>query len=173
MNYEVNQAIEILQKTPAAIEALLTGLSSEWIAANEGHETWSPYDVVGHLIHGEKTDWIPRMKIILSANSNKKFVPFNRFAMFEVRNGSLQQLIAEFKSLREKNLAELRNANLTEDDLQKTGIHPEFGTVTLKQHLSSWVVHDLGHIAQIARVMAKQYRDEVGPWKKYLTILSK
>ncbi|MFI5135299.1 MAG: DinB family protein, partial [Chitinophagales bacterium] len=125
-----------------------------------------------HLINGEKTDWIPRMKIILSKDGDKRFEPFDRFAQFKESKGkSLQQLIDEFKTLREKSIDELKKANLSDEDLEKTGIHPEFGTVTLKQHLSSWVVHDLGHIAQIARVMAKQYHDEVGPWKKYLTIL--
>lgn len=174
MNFEVNRAIEILQQTPLAIEALLNGLSDEWISANEGKETWSPYDVVGHLIHGEKTDWIPRMEIILSKNGDKKFEPFDRFAMFKDSKGkSLQQLIDEFKNLREESLTALKAANLSEDDLLKTAIHPEFGVVTLRQHLSCWVAHDLSHIAQIARVMAKQYSDEVGPWKKYLSILAK
>ena len=174
MNFEVNRAIEILQQTPLAIEALLNGLSDEWISANEGKETWSPYDVVGHLIHGEKTDWIPRMEIILSKNGDKKFEPFDRFAMFKDSQGkSLQQLIDEFKKLREESLTALKAANLSEDDLLKTGIHPQFGSVTLKEHLSSWVVHDLAHISQITRVMAKQYSEEVGPWKEYLSILTR
>jgi hypothetical protein len=174
MKFEVSKAIEILQQTPLAIEALLHGLSDEWISANEGKETWSPYDVVGHLIHGEKTDWIPRMKIILSKNGDKKFEPFDRFAQFKQSHGkSLQQLIDEFKRLREENIIALKAANLNEEDLSKTGIHPHFGSVTLRQHLSSWVVHDLAHISQIARVMAKQYHNEVGPWKEYLLILTR
>src|SRR4249920_885412 len=117
MNFEVNRAIEILQQTPLAIEALLNGLSDEWISANEGKETWSPYDVIGHLIHGEKTDWIPRMKIILSENDDKRFEPFDRFAMFKDSQGkSLKQLLDEFKALREKSLRELKAANLNEED---------------------------------------------------------
>jgi hypothetical protein len=174
MKYNVTQAIAILKQTPLAIETLLKGLSPEWINANEGHGTWSPHDVVGHLIHGEEDDWIPRMKIILDNQGDHRFKPFNRTAMFEKSKGkSLSQLLDEFKRLRKKNLIELKAANLSEADLSRTGIHPEFGEVTLRQHLSCWVAHDLSHIAQIARVMAKQYNQEVGPWKKYLSILSR
>lgn len=174
MKYNVSQAIAILKQTPLAIETLLNGLSPEWTNANEGHETWSPYDVVGHLIHGEEDDWIPRMRIILDDQGDHKFKPFNRMAMFEKSRGkSLSQLLDEFKSLRKQSLRELKAANLSEADLSRTGIHPEFGEVTLRQHLACWVVHDLSHIAQIVRVMAKQYQDEVGPWRKYLSVLSK
>lgn len=174
MMYQINQAIEILAQTPYALEALLNGLSGEWIRANEGPETWSPYEVVGHLIHGEEDDWIPRMKIILDPIGDHKFRPFNRTAMFEKSRGkSLSELLEEFKERRAESLVELKAANLSEEDLSRTGIHPEFGEVTLRQHLACWVAHDLSHIAQIVRVMAKQYKDEVGPWKKYLPVLSK
>jgi hypothetical protein len=173
MTYKINQAIEILSQTPYAIEALLKGLSEEWIGANEGPETWSPYDVVGHLIHGEEDDWIPRLKIILDTGTDHRFRPFNRTAMFEKSKGKpLRQLLEEFKKRRAESLLELKAAGLSEEDLMRTGIHPEFGEVTLRQHLACWVAHDLSHIAQIARVMAKQYKDEVGPWKKYLPVLS-
>jgi len=174
MNFEISKTIEILERTPPAIEALLNGLSGEWTSNSEGNGTWSPYDVLGHLIHGEKTDWIPRVRIILSEQSDKRFTPFERFAHFdESKNKSLRQLLDEFKWRRTENLSFLRRLNLSESDLLKTGIHPEFGVVTLKQHLSAWVVHDLAHIAQIARVMAKQYKDEVGPWIEYLSILNR
>jgi len=174
MNFEISKATEILERTPAVIEALLNGLSGEWTSNSEGNGTWSPYDVLGHLIHGEKTDWIPRVKIILSEQNDKRFVTFDRFAQFtDSKNKSLRQLLDEFKWRRAENVSFLRRLNLSESDLQKTGIHPEFGVVTLKQHLSAWAVHDLAHIAQISRVMAKQYKEEVGPWIDYLSILNK
>ena len=173
MEFKLDKAIEILERTPGAIEALLKGLSQEWIMNNEGDHTWSPYDIVGHLIHGEKTDWIVRMEIIISDNEDKTFQPFDRFAQFEQSKGkTLQQLIDEFKELRKQNIAVLISKNFNESDLNKTGIHPAFGVVTLRQLLATWVVHDLSHIAQIARVMAKQYKTEAGPWQAYLPILS-
>jgi hypothetical protein len=173
MVFKVNEAIEVLERTPVVIEQMLGGLSSSWIMNNEGPDTWSPYDVVGHLIHGEKTDWIPRTEIILS-DGNKRFTPYDRFAQFkESKDKSLQQLLTEFKELRKQNMACLKSKGLTEDDLCKTGIHPEFGEITLKQLLATWVAHDLSHINQITRVMAKQYKHEVGPWKAYLPVMSK
>jgi uncharacterized damage-inducible protein DinB len=174
MNFDVSNAIEILEQTPFVVETLLTRLSPGWTSNNEGKETWSPYDVVGHLIHGEKTDWIPRMEIILSINPGKEFQPFDRFAQFkDSHRKNLRDLLDEFKTLRAENIRVLKEKKLSEADLMKTGIHPDFGSVTLKQLLSTWVVHDLEHIAQIARVMSKQYKDEVGPWTKYLPILNK
>lgn len=174
MKFSLEKSLEILERTPAVIESLLRGLSKEWIITNEGPETWSPFDIVGHLIHGEKTDWIPRMEIILSNRNGKTFEPFNMHAHFKASEGkSLEQLLDEFKSLRSQNVQDLRSKKLTEMDLIKTGIHPEFGEVTLREMLSTWAVHDLNHIAQISRVMAKQYKSEVGPWKKYLGILQK
>lgn len=174
MKYNIHTSIQILERTPVVIESLLKGISKEWSAHNEGPDTWSPYDVVGHLIHGETTDWITRMEIILGSQADKKFKPFDRFAQFEDSKGkTLPQLIAEFKRLRKKNIAILKRKKLKPADLKKTGIHPKFGTVTLEQLLSTWTVHDLSHIVQIARVMAKQYSQEVGPWKEYLPLLSK
>jgi hypothetical protein len=173
MSFTLVSAIEVLERTPLVIEEMLQGLSTDWVMNNEGPDTWSPYDVVGHLIHGEKTDWLPRMEIILSDIDNKKFVPFDRFAQFKESKGkSLQQLIDEFKELRKNGIEALRSKKLKEEDLDKTGIHPEFGIVTLRQLLSTWVVHDLNHIAQIARVMAKKYTNETGPWRAYLPILN-
>ena len=174
MEYKLTEAIEMLERTPFVVEQMLSGLSENWVINNEGPDTWSPYDVVGHLIHGEKTDWIPRMLIVLSDGGDKKFVPFDRFGQFSESKGkTLQQLITEFKEVRKQSLDTLKSKKLTDADMNKTGIHPAFGTVTLKQLLATWVVHDLAHITQIARVMAKQYSAEVGPWKAYLSVLGK
>lgn len=172
MKFNLTQAIEVLERTPLVLDTLLNGLFTEWITNNEGGDTWSPYDVVGHLIHGEKTDWSKRMEIILSEGSSKTFNSFNRFAQFEESKGKkITQLLDEFKVARQNNLSFLKSKNLTENDLTKIGIHPVFGQVTLEQLLATWVAHDLNHIAQISRVMAKQYQKEVGPWIEYLRIL--
>ena len=172
MNFDIKKAIEILEQTPHTLDSFLGNLSQDWINNNEGRETWSPFDVIGHLIHGEKTDWIDRLNKTLSAN-DKHFVPFDRFAQFEDSKGkTLHELLAEFKQLRKRNLNYLRSLNLPESDLAQKGIHPEFGEVTAKQLLATWVTHDLGHIAQIARVLAKQYTEEVGPWTAYISILN-
>lgn len=172
MQFNLNRSIEILERTPILIEKYLTGLSEEWIYQNEGDDTWNPFDIVGHLIHGEKTDWITRAKIIVYQEGDKTFSTFDRFAQFNDSKGkSLAQLLEEFKLLRNDNLNELRVMNITENMLELEGIHPELGIVKLRQLISTWVVHDLGHIAQISRVMAHQYRDEVGPWKNYLRII--
>lgn len=174
MEFNLNKSIEILERTPQVLTIFLNGLSDEWILNNEGEETWSPYDVIGHLIHGEKTDWLVRANLILSDEENKTFAPFDRFAQFEESRGkTISELLKEFQKLRENNLSELKSKNITSDDLRKTGIHPTFGNITLEQLLSTWVAHDLGHIAQIARVMAKQYKDEVGPWREFLPILDR
>lgn len=174
MTFQIDQAIEILQKTPAVLEHMLGGLSDEWLKVNEGVNTWSPYDIVGHLIHGEKTDWIPRARIILSDSENKTFVPFDRYAqMEEAGEKSIEALLKEFKEIRERNINELISLQINGLKLEEKGIHPELGEVNLKQLLSTWVVHDLGHIAQISRVMAKQYTSEVGPWIEYLGILKR
>jgi hypothetical protein len=174
MNFDLSASIRILERTPAVLETLLSGLGDEWIRPNEGENTWSAYDIVGHLIQGEKKDWLPRVEIILHKTENKKFEPFDRFAQFEATKGkTLEQLLQEFKTLRAGNLAKLKALQLTETDLAKTGNHPAFGEVTLKQHLATWTVHDLGHISQVTRVMAKQLKTEVGPWLEYLPILQK
>lgn len=172
MEFSINQSVELLQRTPDTLFSLLSGLSEKWTHQNEGNDTWSPYDIVGHLIHGEKTDWISRMRIIFSDAPDKTFVPFDRFAQFEASQGkTLTELLQEFKSLRIKNLEELTATNINVDQLKLEGIHPDFGTVTLSELLATWVVHDLNHLAQISRVMAYQYKDAVGPWRTYLTIL--
>ncbi|NET32932.1 MAG: DinB family protein [Cyanothece sp. SIO1E1] len=173
MSFSLSKSIEVLERTPAVLESLLVGISDEWIHSNEGEHTWSPYQVIGHLIHGEKTDWIPRTKIILSNSPDKTFDPFDRFAQLnDPRNLSISELLDEFKTLRKQNLDELISLDIDDHTtLSKIGIHPEFGDVTLKELLSTWTVHDLGHIAQIARVMAKQYKSEVGPWIEYIRIL--
>ena len=174
MKFNFKKSLEVLERTPFVIEALLHEISDEWAMTNEGVSTWSPYDVIGHLIHGEKTDWITRMEIIFSSKSDKKFEPFDRFAQFENSKGkSLVELINEFKLLRKRNIEKLKSRDLKETDYIKKGIHPELGEVTLSELFSTWVVHDLNHIAQIARVMAKQYKTEVGPWQEYLPILTK
>lgn len=174
MIFELDKSKEILERTPNVLDTLLTGLSKGWIENNEGKNTWSPYDIVGHLIFGEKTDWIVRIKTILNNSENKLFEPFDRFAQLnEDQNRPISDLINEFKLLREKNLNELESLNISQKDYERIGIHPEFGNVTLKQLISTWAVHDLGHIAQITRVMAKQYTKEVGPWINYLGILKK
>lgn len=174
MKFSIDSSIEILERTPQVLISLLNGLSDEWIKNNEGEETWSAFDIVGHLIYGEKTDWIVRMNIILSDNSDKTFSDFDRFAHFKESKGkTISQLLNEFKDLRNKNLTVLKSLELKSDDLKKSGIHPSFGEVTLKQLLSTWVAHDLGHIAQISRVMAKQYKEEVGPWWEYIPVLNR
>lgn len=172
MEFSLEESITILRRTPAVISSTLLGLPNKWTHQNEGPETWSPFDVVGHLIHGEKTDWIPRTKIILF-EEDKHFIPFDRFAQFKESVGkSMEDLLKEFEELRAQNLKELINLNLRVDDFEKTGIHPAFGEVTLKQLLAAWTVHDLGHIVQINRVLAKQYKQEAGPWPKYLAVLN-
>lgn len=172
MKLEVEHVTAILRRTPSTLNALLRDLPEPWLVHNEGPETWSPYDIVGHLIHGEETDWIPRAKIILDNGESRPFEPFDRVAMFEKsRSKSIAELLDTFARLRAENLRELDTLNLTTDLLDKRGMHPELGVVTLKQLLATWAVHDLGHIRQVVRVMAKQYRDEVGPWKAYLSIL--
>ena len=155
------------------MNALLSDLPNDWVLSNEGPETWSPYDVVGHLIEGEETDWIPRARIILEQGETRPFDKFDRFAMFEKSRGkSLLELLARFEQLRGESLRQLDEMNLTPELLEKRGTHPALGVVTLSQLLSAWVVHDLGHIRQIVRVMAKQYRDAIGPWTAYLTIVN-
>lgn len=172
MELKLEQVTEILRRTPSTLNSLLRDLPEPWLVNNEGPDTWSPYDIVGHLIHGDETDWIPRAKIIVEHGETRPFDAFDRVAMFEKSKGkSIGELLDIFARLRAENLRELQQLNLTADLLEKRGMHPELGVVTLKQLLATWVAHDLGHIRQVVRVMAKQYRYEVGPWKAYLSIL--
>lgn len=172
MNFSLQNSLEMLERTPLVLESMLAGLSDEWIYKNEGEKTWSPFDIIGHLIHGEKTDWIPRMEIILKQNPNSEFEPFDRFAQFENSKGKTpQELLNAFTLLRKQNIEIVRNKNLNTYHFALKGKHPALGEVTLAQLFATWVVHDLNHTGQIARVMAKQYKDEVGPWYQYLGIL--
>lgn len=173
MNYNTDKSIEILERTPLVLKTLLSNLQDEWVMNNEGPETFSPYDVIGHLIHGEKTDWAVRARIILESGLSKSFTPYDRFAQQEESKGkSLLQLLDEFEAVRNDNVKWLKSLNLTEADLDKKGMHPSLGEVTLRNLLATWVVHDLTHIAQITRVMAKQYKEEMGPWPEFFRILS-
>ncbi len=172
MDFDLNDALAVLERTPAVLRALLTGLSERWTHRNEGPATWSPFDVVGHLIDGEETDWMGRARIILAQGPDRRFEPFDRFRHLGVNEGkSLEQLLDRFAELRVRNLEELKALNPGRQQLRLTGEHPEFGSVTLEQLLATWVAHDLGHIAQISRVMAKQYREALGPWEAYLPVL--
>jgi uncharacterized damage-inducible protein DinB len=172
MQFDLQQSIEILTRTPTVLNALLSGLSSEWTTNNEGENTWSPYDVIGHLIHAERTDWMPRLQIILTFGEAQPFPPFDREAMFEESKGKTrEELLREFAELRAQNIATLTGLNLTTEDLQKRGTHPAFGAVRLEELLATWVVHDLSHLTQITRTMAKQYTEAVGPWAEYLSVL--
>ena len=173
--FSLDSSVEILKRTPYVLNALLNYLSDEWTNCDEGRDTWSAFDVVGHLVHGEKTDWIPRAKIILDDSiGNKKFEPFDRFAQYrDSRGKTMQQLLKEFELLREQNLKTLESFKLSDADLKKKGIHPEFGKVTLEQLIATWAVHDLNHLNQVSRVMAKRYTRETGPWRAYLGVLKK
>ena len=174
MNFDLTAGIAVLARTPHALRAMLTGLPRTWTDATEGPETWSPYDIIGHLIHGERTDWIPRATIILAQDAERRFAPFDRFAQFQESQGkSLAELLDELERLRARNLATLDGWHLTDTQLALVGEHPELGPVTMRQLLATWVAHDLGHVAQVARVMARQYREAVGPWRVYLPILDR
>lgn len=173
MNFEVKQADAVLARTPATVRALVQGLDERWIRATEGPDTFSPFDNLGHLIDGEETDWMPRARIILGGGADPRFEPYDRFRHYQRNVGRpLDSLLDEFDTLRAANLAELRAWNLSDAQLDLTATHPGLGRVTLRQLLAAWVVHDLGHVAQIARVMAKQYRDAIGPWVPYLPVVT-
>ena len=174
MNFDLPTGVAVLERTPATLRALLAGLPDDWTNAAEGPETWSPYDVVGHLIHGERTDWIARAEIILAQGANREFAPFDRFAQFRESQGrTLVQLLDEFARIRTSNLSIVAGWKLTDAQLALEGEHPELGPVTLRNLMATWVAHDLNHLGQIARVMAKQYRDVVGPWRQYLPIMDR
>lgn len=173
MKFDLSHAIGILEKTPFVIRSMMSHLNESWTHTNEGADTWSPYDVVGHLVHGEKTDWMPRLEIMMSNGPVQTFEPYDRFAQAEMIKGkTLAELLDAFELLRKENLIILRSKRITASDLIRKAIHPSLGEITLSHMLSAWVVHDQGHIAQIARVLAKNYREEVGPWTKFLTILN-
>jgi hypothetical protein len=174
MHFQLTSALEILERTPATFSALLGGLSEPWTAANEGPDTFSAFDTLGHLIHGERTDWIPRARIILAQGPDRRFEPYDRFAQYRESQGrTAADLLDEFARLRAENLATLRGWQLSDRELALEGEHPSLGRVTLRQLLAAWVVHDVGHIAQAARVLAKQYGQAVGPWREYLPILDR
>ena len=171
--FAMEEAVAILARTPGTLDAMLRGLQDGWITANEGENTWSPFDVVGHLIHGERTDWMPRVKLILEHGESRPFDTFDRFAQFAASAGrTLDSLLDEFAALRRHSLRELESLRLTDADLDRHGRHPVFGVVTLRQLLATWVAHDLDHVVQIARAIARQYSDEVGPWRAYLRVIS-
>jgi hypothetical protein len=172
--FQLSDGIAVLERTPAVFRALLAGLPDRWTATNEGPDTFSPFDNVGHLIHGERADWVPRARIILAQGASLRFEPYDRFAQIRESQGKrLPELLDEFARLRAENLATLRGWKLSERELTLEGEHPELGAVSLRQLLATWVAHDLGHIAQTARVMAKQYREAVGPWRAYLPVMDR
>jgi len=172
VDFDLEKTILVLARTPRVLHALLAGLPAEWTSATEGPDTWSPFDVVGHLIDAEETDWMVRARIILAQGNSRRFEPFDRARHLQLNQGrTTAQLLARFEVLRKNNLVELRGMQLGPEQLKLTGEHPDLGPVTLRQLLATWVVHDLGHVAQICRVMAKQYREAVGPWEAYLPVL--
>lgn len=173
MRFDLDKATEILRQTPYTLARMLDGLSPEWTQSRGDMENWSPYDVIGHLIHGEETDWIPRAEIILEHGVDRPFDKYDRLAQFEKSKGKpLADLLQEFAHLRSHSLEKLVNFQLTPDLLAKKGTHPALGLVTLEQLLSAWVVHDLNHIRQIVAYMAREYTESVGPWRQYLSILN-
>jgi hypothetical protein len=171
---DIAQAVAVLERTPRVLQEFLAGLPEPWLHGNEGPDTWSPCDVVAHLIGGEETDWIVRARIILARGPDRRFESFDRVsAINRLRDRPLPGLLQTFADLRARNLAELASWQLTPEQLMLTGVHPEFGQVTLDQLFATWVVHDLGHLAQVARVMARQYQANVGPWQAYLPVLTR
>ena len=174
MEFDLESAQEILRRTPRILDAWLRDLPDPWVRLNEGDKTWSAFDVLGHLIHGEEADWIPRARVILQHGTGQAFEPFDRFAQFKLSEGkSVSQLLDMFARLRERSLVDLAEMRLTPELLDKEGLHPALGVVTLKQLLSTWVAHDLDHLVQTARVMAKGYTEAVGPWRAYLGVLNR
>jgi len=173
MEMKLGDATEILKRTPAVLAGMVRGLPKQWVFATEGGDTWSPYDVVGHLIHGEVTDWMQRARRILEHGESRAFERFDRTAMMRAKKKPIGDLLAEFAKLRARNLRELKALRLREKDFARTGMHPALGRVTLGQLIATWAVHDLTHLTQICRVLAKQYDAEVGPWKAYLGVLNR
>jgi hypothetical protein len=172
MEHDLKHSIALLARTPAVLDALLRHLPEVWTLGNEGEDTWSPFDVVGHLIYGERTDWMPRARMVLEFGDARPFKRFDRLGhLRESEDKSLGQLLDEFAYLRSENLDELRALDLRPQDLERRGRHPALGVVTLSQLLATWAAHDLTHLHQISRVMAHQYREAVGPWTKYLGVM--
>jgi hypothetical protein len=172
MDFRIFKTIEILSQTPATVKSLLGNLSDDWVYAKVDENSWNVFDIIGHYIHGEQTDWIPRAEIILAQGESVTFETFDRFAQFEISKGkTLLELLETFAELREQNIETLKSWNLSDEQLKLKGIHPELGEVTLEQLLATWAVHDLTHIRHISIVLAKQYAENVGVWKEYLTIL--
>ncbi|MBC8756682.1 DinB family protein [Kordia sp. YSTF-M3] len=173
MNFNLQKSIEILERTPEIYYALFNNSMHDWDTINEGENTWSGYNIIGHLIHGEKTDWIPRAEIILGDAKNKTFEPYDRFAQEKLYSSqTTDELLNEFKTLRAENIKKLKSWNLTEVDLNKEGIHPDLKTVTLKELISTWSIHDMIHLNQISRVFVKHYAEDIGPWKNYVRLLN-
>ncbi|HEX2211072.1 MAG TPA: DinB family protein [Longimicrobium sp.] len=174
MDFDLAATVAVLERTPGTLRAMLEGLGPEWTEATEGPDTWSPRAIVAHLINGERTNWIPRAEVILARGPDRRFPPFDRLAgMRESEGRPIGELLDDYASMRARNLATLAGWRLTDAQLELQGEHPEFGPVSLRQLLATWTAHDLGHLAQIARVMAKQYRDAVGPWCAYLPIMTR
>ena len=172
MPFDLDTTITLLARTPAALDALLRGLPDAWTQSNEGENTWTVFDVVGHLNHGERTDWMPRVQRILEDGETRPFDPFDRFAQFRESKGqTLAQLLDEFTRLRADNLVQLRALDLQPADITRRGRHPALGVVTLSDFLATWAAHDLTHLHQISRIMRTQSRDAVGPWSKFLGVL--
>jgi hypothetical protein len=170
--FRVSEAVAVLARTPAALNALLRGLPSVWVCGTEGENTWSAFDIMGHLIFAERSDWMPRVRIVLEYGEGRPFDPFDRFAQLkESRDKSLEQLLDDFACLRRDNLAALQTLDLQQGEMTRRGKHPALGVVTLAELLATWAVHDLTHLHQLSRVMAHQYRDLVGPWSAYLGVL--
>ena len=171
MEQSIDRSLAVLERTPQVLRAMLSGLSDEWTYG--GSQTdWAPFDIIGHLIHGEMTDWVPRAEIILRQGDDRTFTPFDRVAQFQLSKGkSLKDLLDDFEAKRTDSLEKLRSWKLTDDQLELTGVHPEFGDVSMSQLIAAWVTHDLSHISQIAQFMARKYTDAVGPWKEYMSIL--
>ena len=174
MNFSINKSIALLTRTPKVFKSLFYDLNFGWDEINDGPNTWNAFDIIGHLIHGEQTDWIPRARLILSESKDKTFDPFDRFAQEKLSVGkTMNELLDQFEELRIENLDTLKSWNLTQLDLNKTGIHPELGLVTLKQLISTWTIHDVAHLNQISRVLIKHYSEDVGPWAEYTRLLKK
>jgi DinB superfamily len=172
MEFSLAETTAVLTRTPASVDAMLRGLPDKWVRCSEGRDTWSAFDIVGHLIVGERTDWMPRVRMILQSGEARPFDPFDRFAQSkESRGKSLEQLLDDFARLRSENLMALRDLNLQKEDFTRRGRHPALGVVTLSELLATWAVHDLTHLHQLSRVMAHQYREAVGPWSAYLGVL--